>query len=45
MKLPYTHIPKRRVLENRGLFLNNLLSYWLFYKACLSQDTEINNLI
>lgn len=45
MGLPCTHILKKRALENRGLHLNDLASYWLFYRACPSQDTKINDLV
>ena len=43
MGLPCTHILKQRVLKNRGLLLNDLAFYWLFYKAWSSQNTEIND--
>lgn len=42
MGLLCMHIPKKRVLENWRLLLNNLASYWQFYRSWLSQDTEIN---
>ena len=43
MGLPCANILERRALENRDLLLNNLASYWLFYRAWPSRDTEINN--
>lgn len=39
------HILELKVLENQNLPLNNVTSYWLFYKAWPSWDTKINDLI
>ena len=45
MGLPCAYILEQRALKNRGLYLNDLVSYWLFYRARPSQDTEINDLV
>ena len=45
IRLPCAHILKWRALKNRGLFLNDLASHWLFYKVWPSQNIEINDLI
>lgn len=43
MGLPCAHILEWRVLENQGLLLNYLASYWLLYRAQPSRNTEIND--
>ncbi len=45
MELSCMHILEQKILENQDLLLNNLASYWLFYRAQLIQDTEINDLV
>ncbi len=45
MGLLCVHTLEQRALENHGLFLHDLATHWLFYRARLSRDTEINNLL
>ena len=42
MGLPCAHIIERRALENRGLFLNDLASHWLFYRVRPSLSTPLS---